>query len=399
MKSLLRKKRCIAIAACVLAGIVATGAAIASSGWTTTPTAHAAANSKPARSTMLVKTTSVNELLRPVTTQMFVGQLVGRYNSKLGFRVSGKIAARFVEVGQSVKAGDVLYELEPEDFDLQLATATANERAADAAVIQAQQEEQRMADLVKKRTVSQSEYDNIKLLLDSSVAKQTAARKQTELAQRQKSYTRLVAESDGIVTAIQAEVGQVVTNGDSVLEVVRSDELEIEVNLPEQFTDRSRIEYTDVCFWSHPDKRLKLRLRELSPLADLGARTFRARYGFVDTINTPKHDGDSWMIRDVPVKLGMTANVFFGQSSGTPLVAIPATSVGQWDGKSVVWALNDFDPNVDQDTYSVVPVEVTIQQLDDDAVRVHADAIADKTIVTAGVHKLTKDSTVRRWKK
>jgi RND family efflux transporter MFP subunit len=396
MKTLTRKQRCIAVSACALAVLLATGAAIASSTW------NAAVDQPPEEakaSAMLVKTATIKELMHPIATQTFVGQLVGRYNSKLAFRVSGKIASRLVEVGQSVKAGQVLYELEPEDLDLQLATALANEKAADAAVVQAQQEEQRMADLVLKHTVSQSEYDNIRLLLDSSIAKQTAAKKQAELARRQRSYAALSAEADGIVTAIRAEVGQVVTTGDPVLDMVRSDELEVEVNLPEQFTDRSRIEYAEVSFWNHPDKRLMLRLREISPLADTSARTFRARYSFTDSVQVPQHDGECWMIRDVPVKLGMTANILFGQSSSQSLVAIPATAVGQWQGKTVVWSLVDFDPKSEQDTYSLKPIEVVIEQLDDTTVHVSADAISDKTIVMAGVHKLTDDSLVRRWKK
>jgi membrane fusion protein, multidrug efflux system len=391
------RKRWLAIAITCFAVLAIAGVAIAANVWDR-KSSTVKTDQPVAPSALLVKTVQVDELSRPIDTQTFTGQVVARYDSNLAFRVAGKVVARHVEVGDVVNAGDVLLELESNDYELQLATDTANQTAADAAVKQAAQEEDRLSQLLRERAISQSDYDTVKLLLDSSLAKQTAAAKQTELARRQLEYVKLVADQDGIVVQLNAEVGQVITPGQPIVEVVRNDDIEIEVSLPEQFANQSSVQYASVQTWIDPTQSMQVRLRELSPIADSAARTFIARYSFTDLVEAPKADNASWYVRGTPLKLGMTINVAFNSNGARTTVAIPSTALSNVDGKDVVWAISNLvDDTID--TYSIEPIEVVVDRVGEDSVHVAIDPIQGRQIIAAGVQKLDRSKEVRLWTK
>ncbi len=399
----IKRKRLFAVSAVVLGLLAATGATLAANLWNASAPRSLAISPvdapKTAVTATLVKVVNIDDLLRPTSTLTFTSRIVGRYDSPLAFRVPGKISARHIEVGQRIQKGDLLFELEPDDFDLQLATSVANEKAADAAVLQAEQEERRLSQLLRERAISQSEYDSVRLLLDSSQAKKVAAAKQTELARRQLEYTKLHALADAVVVSIRREVGEVVSAGQEVVKVVQSDELEIEVDLPEQFASMRGIEYGQVSFWTHPEELLMVRLRELSPIADSASRTFRARYSFVDPLERPQRDSDSWAIKGIPFKLGMTANIAFGESSKENLVAIPAAAIAYDNDHASVWAILNHEDSETTNIYSVEQISVLVKQLDKDMALVPVDALQGRSIVAAGVHKLNRDAVVRIWTK
>ncbi len=284
-----QRKRRVAIFCSAVLLTLATGGAITAAVWNSPVASTSNQEASNSNQTItLVKTARISDLSRPVATQTFTGQLVGRYESTLAFRTGGKVITRRVEVGQLVKAGDVLYELETNDLELQLDTAVANEKAADAAVQQAQQEEKRLRELLSQNAISQSDYDSVRLLLDSSLAKQVAATKQTELAERQLGYSKLTADRDGVVVSYEVEAGQVITAGQSILELVSTDEVELNVRLPEQLASTSLIEYGTISFWTQPDKNFKVQLRELSPIADDAARMYQARYRLLDSVTVQR---------------------------------------------------------------------------------------------------------------
>ena len=152
-------------------------------------------------------------------TSAYTGEVRSRYETQLAFRVSGKIAARLVDVGARVKAGDVLARLDPADTALLQASAVAQLELAEA-------ELRRYRDLRTKNFVSQSALD----------AKETAyksAKAQAELTKNQSAYTELRADKDGVIDQIVAEAGQVVAAGQAVMRHSRTDSLEVAVAIPE----------------------------------------------------------------------------------------------------------------------------------------------------------------------
>lgn len=138
------------------------------------------------------------------------GDVQARVQTDLSFRVGGKIVSRSVDVGDHVKANQVLARLDPKDLQNNVDSAKAAVFAEQARVTQTSAAFVRQQKLLPKGYTSQSEYDAAQAALRSSQSALKAAQAQLANANEQLSYTALVSEADGVITARQAEVGQVV---------------------------------------------------------------------------------------------------------------------------------------------------------------------------------------------
>ncbi|WP_229508046.1 efflux RND transporter periplasmic adaptor subunit [Massilia sp. Dwa41.01b] len=163
----------------------------------------------------------------------FSGEVRPRIESRLGFRVAGKITARKVDVGAPVKKGDVLMQLDPQDLRLAAAGAQASLRAAETNRDLASADFKRYQELRAKNFVSQSVLDSKRAALRAAQAEADAARAAYRGQSNQAGYASLVADIDGVVTGIDAEVGQVVNAGTPVVRVARTDEMEVVIGIPE----------------------------------------------------------------------------------------------------------------------------------------------------------------------
>ncbi|MFY8200412.1 MAG: efflux RND transporter periplasmic adaptor subunit, partial [Pirellula staleyi] len=183
-------------------------------------------------------------------THVFTGTLQPRYLASVGFRVSGKISERSVELGQHVRKGQVLFRLNPDDSELQLRVAEADQVSALSMLKQATAEEARLIQLRASGSVSQSDYDLALSTRDVAIARVDGAARRLTLAKNQRTYFDLVADSDGLVTSIQAEAGQVVAVGQPVLQIMQNDELEVVVSLPEGLVGEVRKLSAIATLWS-----------------------------------------------------------------------------------------------------------------------------------------------------
>jgi multidrug efflux system membrane fusion protein len=218
------------------------------------------------------------QLSTDVQAANYTGDVRARYESALGFRVPGKLMARLVDVGAQVKQGELLARLDPEDQRLGAEAARQQLVAAKSDFQQAKADLQRYRDLYKKRFISAAEYDRRKWTYETAAARLEQATAQLELTRNQTEYTQLRADRDGVVTAIQAEVGQVVTAGQAVVTVARLDEKEVVVNVPENRLEELReVGEVDVTLWAAPGKTYNGRVREISPSADNVTRTYTVR--------------------------------------------------------------------------------------------------------------------------
>ncbi|MBL8502464.1 MAG: efflux RND transporter periplasmic adaptor subunit, partial [Rhodocyclaceae bacterium] len=212
----------------------------------------------------------------------FPGEVRARYESRLGFRLGGKLVERRVDVGAAVKKGQVLARLDAQDASLNAAQAEAGRALAEA-------EAKRYRELREKNFVSQAVLDAKETALKTAAA-------QAGVARNQAGYTTLVADRDGVVTAVEAEAGQVVAAGQTVLRVAEGNEKEIVIAVPEGDVEKVRgAEGFAVSLNSLPGRSWTGRLRELSPSADAATRTFTARIGVAQA--------------DEAVRLGMSARV------------------------------------------------------------------------------------------
>ncbi len=321
------------------------------------------------------------------TTRTLTGVAQARYETELAFRVGGKIAARLVDVGSRVSAGDPLFKLELQDYELQLDSAAAELASAEATYKQSVADEARMRSLKATRSISDDEYDRALAGSEIAAARRTAAARSLELARNRLKYTTLAAPADGVVTSILAESGQVVAEGRSVAKLTQGRELEVKVGVPERLISGLAESASRITYWSMPGQSSQTKLRELSPTADPVSRTYEARFTILDA--PPE------------LQLGMSATLHLNSASSSDAISVPSSALagrsetlvsvgGSTSSSPIVWKVLD-----DAGHISAVPVEVL--RYGQEEVIVRGELMAGDRIVSAGVHKLDSGVTIRKW--
>ena len=306
---------------------------------------------------------------------LLAGTVVPRIESTLGFRVSGKIVQRSVDVGAVVKPGDVIATLDPADYKLAVDNARAALASAEADYARAKADHERYLNLRGSTAFVPQTLDQRQSLASTALARVDQARSQLASAENNLAYTVLRADAAGVVTAVQAEVGQVMAQGQGVIRLARTEELEILVGVPEHRLKVVR-EASNASFelWSDPGRRHAARLRELSPSADPVTRTYAARFSVIDP---PEFIG-----------LGMTATLGFERPDSTPVAEVPLASIFQRGTQPAVWV-------VDRTTGTVELRPVTIARWRDDTAAISSGVKDGELIATAGVHKLETGQKVK----
>jgi RND family efflux transporter MFP subunit len=299
------------------------------------------------------------------------GEVQPRYESRLGFRVGGKVIARRVDVGTVVRRGQLLMQLDASDFQLAQAQAKASVSAADSTLSLAQAELNRYRELRQKNFVSQALLESKEAAYKAALANHEQATVGLRVQANQSSYTSLIADADGVVTGIDAEVGQVVAPGMPVVRIARTGEKEVRVSIPEdQVAKLKRISDVTVRTWANPELALEGRLRELSPVADPASRTFTAK------IALPKAGSE--------IQLGMTATVSFANEAA-PGIRLPMTALFNHKEKTAVWV-------VEQGVVKLVTVDVAGAVGNE--IVIASGLASGQTVVTAGVNLLREGQKV-----
>lgn len=321
------------------------------------------------------------EILRPVNTvelrydsvreaNRYFAAVASRYEVDQAFRVGGKVHERKVDVGLSVKTGDVLAVLD--DGDYRLAEEAAQQRLA-AAQAQAQQAEsdwQRLQALKLDGSVSAAEEERAQSSLLAARAAAAAEARQLELARNQVEYTVLRAPIDGVVTSLRFEIGQVVAPGQPVIAIANEGDAEIIADIPENHLEAFKTAQYKVSLARAPDEYFDVVLRELSAQAASQTRTYRARLRPATARLLP---------------LGATATVVAEHgSTGTPAAALPAAAITQSQGQPAVWIAL---PEESGATATVELVNITVHGYRNDEVLVSGPP-AGTLVVTAGVQKM-----------
>ncbi|MGH8233992.1 MAG: efflux RND transporter periplasmic adaptor subunit [Rhodanobacteraceae bacterium] len=327
-----------------------------------------------------------SEDVRPVQT-LIVGQSQGsvgatysgavaaRFQSNQGFRVTGTISRRLVEVGQHVVSGQPLLQLDPAQLDLNRQAAKAQLDAAHSQAAQAKITLDRDAQLVKQNFISQAEYDRDKTNADTANSQLQMAQAQYDQATNQAGYGTLRAAVAGVVTVINADVGQVVDTGKAVITIAQDGNREVVINIPESRVDQLRdAKGMYVTLWADPHKKYPARLREIDPDTDPTTRTYDAHV----TVLKP----------DAAMLLGMTAYVHLpstGQYSGFTL---PLTAIVEQTNGPAAWLV---DPRTS--TVSLHSVRLFTAQGNDALV---SGGLKDgDVVVTAGAALLHAGQKVR----
>ena len=304
----------------------------------------------------------------------YAGSVRARTEMNLGFRVAGKITERVVNVGDRVKPGDRLARIDPTDYQLAVESAEATLFAAEKQVQTTSLTKERAAQLFTKSFSSKAELDQATLLYDQAISTRDAAASSLSQAKNQVAYADLKSDQSGIVTAINADVGQVVGTGTPVVTVAVDGEKEIEVAVPElDIAEFKPGKAVSARFWSNDMLTLDGQVREVSGSADRQSRTFAVR---ISLPNDPR------------VLLGMTATVEAAATSSESLVSVPLSALAQKDGKDIVWV-------VDRSASTVHARPVSLADYAGDQVRIAEGLRSGDLVVAAGTQFMAEDLKVK----
>ena len=306
---------------------------------------------------------------------VYSGELRARYEADMAFRIGGKLVARPVDAGASVKKGQVLARLDPEDARLAANASAAQVAAAESEHAHAQSEMARYADLLAKKFISASAFEAKQNAYNTAKGRLDQARSQAAISTNQASYTTLVADADGIVMSVAADPGQVVAAGQPILRLARAGEKEVVLNAPESQLDRFKVgQAVGISLWTDPLRIFAGRIREVAGSADPVTRTYLVR---VTTLDAP-----------ADARLGMSANVQLRTNSGGNVIVVPLTALSRSRDAAAVWV-------VDPATKQVKLRPVSVSEFREDGAAISAGLNSGEWIVTAGVHKLQPDQVVR----
>lgn len=307
-------------------------------------------------------------------SQSYTGVIKARLEADLGFRVSGKIRSRLVDVGALVKKGDSIALLDSTDYDL-ASRAAANELAsAKAAARRATLDEERLRRIRESAAASQQDYDSAKASAETATENMARSARNLEIAQNRLGYCKLTADFDGVVTAVFCEAGQVVAEGQAVVRIAGLGEREAVVGIPEnQVTALPRRKAT-VTLWSNQSTTIDAKLRELSPIADQATRTFQARF----TLLGEEHKPD----------LGMTASVHLSLPSDQKAFSLPSSAVFSQSGQDQVWVIDPI-----KETVTSRPIKIS--EYRQDRVIISQGLIGNEWVVRLGVNKLDPGMKIR----
>ena len=311
----------------------------------------------------------------------FSATLAARTESDLAFRTGGKFMVRLVDVGQAVRAGQALARLDAADYQLAAEAAAEQLRAAEVDAVQSASDAARFARLLADGSVGAADQERLQAKAEAAAARVQQARRQLELARNRNAYTVLTAPFAGVVSAVRAEVGQVVAEGQPVFQLARDRELEVVVDVPEAVVAGLRERAAIVRVGGGAPQAL--RLRELSPAAAAGTRSFRARYALASPAPT------GW-------RMGMTAEVTLAapRAGAEPVAELPVGALLSTQGQATVWVVQD--PSATPAKLVRQPVTVVAQGNDSVTLRGLEEGA---WVVSAGAHRLDAGMAVRPVKR
>lgn len=307
----------------------------------------------------------------------YAGEVRARTESSLGFQVGGKMARRPAELGQRVRAGQLLAELDPQDYRLAAQAAQAQVSAAQTQRDLAAADARRYAALKEQNFISGAELERRQAGLRSAQAALEQARAQASTQGNQTAYTRLVSSVDGVVTAVMAEPGQVVSAGTPVLRIAVDGPRDVQFAVPEdQLAQLAPGQAVQVRLWAG-QALLAGKVREVAASADPVTRTYAVKVA-IDSAGA------------APPPLGATASVVLDAPRSAGLAAamhLPTHALLRQGQGTAVWV---YEP--DTGTVRLQPVQIA--GADGNAALVASGLAPGMQVVVAGVHVLSPGQKV-----
>ena len=304
----------------------------------------------------------------------FSGEVRPRVESRLGFRLSGKITRRLVEVGQQVQAGQVLAQLDPSDVQLAVEAARAQVEAARTQRDLAAADFRRFQALKEQNFISGAELERRESALKAAQAQLEQAQASMSVQSNQAGYAVLRADVAGVVTALEAEVGQVVSAGTPVVRLAVDGPRDVVFSVPEDKVGAVKAgQKVSLKPWGQAQERSG-RVREVAASADPLTRTFQVKV----------------TLEGSALALGSTVSLAvpgLGTLQGQQVIKLPTTALRQEGQGSAVWLL-------DEASMTVKSQAVQVATADGNEAVIAAGLQPGMVVVSTGVHVLSAGQKV-----
>ena len=307
----------------------------------------------------------------------YAGEVRARTESRLGFRVGGKIVRRSADLGDTVKAGQVLAQLDPQDLKLGQDAARAALVAAQANFDQAAADFKRFRELRDQGFISSAELERRDTTLKAGQAQLDQARAQSSVQGNQAAYAALLADASGVITSVDAEPGMVVTAGTPVVRLAHDGPRDVVFAVPEDKVGFVKALAAQpgrfkVRLWGSDAAPLPATIREIAAAADPVTRTFLVKAD----------------VGKAAVRLGQTATVLVEAPQVAGVTKLPLSALKEEQGKSVVFV-------VDRQAMTVKSRAVQVVGADGNEAVIGAGLEPGAVVVTAGVHVLADGQKVK----
>ena len=311
-------------------------------------------------------------------TQEYAGEVRARTESRLGFRVNGKITSRQAELGGSVKAGQILAQLDPRDLKLGEEAASASLVAARANLDQAVADYRRFKELLDQGFISAAELERRDTALKAAQGQFDQAKAQSGVQGNQAGYATLLADTNGVITGVEAEPGMVVAAGTPVVRLAHDGARDVVFSVPEDKVALIKALAASssafrIRLWGDVGQTHSASIREIAASADPVTRTFQVK-------------ADVGHIKGL--RLGQTATVLVELPKTIGIAKLPLSALREDQGKTAVWIV---DPAAS--TVSLQPVQVA--GAEGNEVIIGGGLVPGQTVVTAGVHVLSPGQKVK----
>jgi RND family efflux transporter MFP subunit len=300
-------------------------------------------------------------------TVAFTGRIEAENESRLAFRIGGRMIERLVNTGDRVEPDQVVAKLDPQDELNALRAAQAGVSAAQAQLNEANSEFERQKFLLARNVASRAQFERAEQALETARARLDTAEAQLRTAEDQVSRTELRADATGIVTAVPVEPGEVVQAGQMIVRIARHDGRDAVFDVPGQVLRSAPTDpLITVSMTDDPAVKATGRVREVSPQADPVTRTFEVKVGLTDAPEA--------------MRLGSTV-VGRMQLDVTPTIEIPASALTELDRRPSVWI-------VDPKSLTVSPRNVEVLRHNPATVTIAEGIEPGDIVVTAGTQAL-----------
>jgi membrane fusion protein, multidrug efflux system len=307
-------------------------------------------------------------------TVTYTGRIEAEVETNLAFRIAGRMIDRNVSVGDSVRPGQPIAELEPQDELNGLRSAQAGLVAAQAQYAQARSNFERHQSLLASRATPRAQFEQAEQEQETARTQVEIAEAQLKSAEDRVSYTKLAADSAGVVTATGAQAGEVVQAGQMIVRVARAEGRDAVFDVPGQLLRSAPSDpQITVSLTDDPTVTARGRVREVAARADPVTRTFEVKVGLTDP--------------PPAMRLGATVTGRL-QIDITPTIEIPATAMTRADQQPAVWI-------VDPASHTVSLRKIGVLRFDQANVAVSEGLDPGEIVVTAGVQALHPGQKVR----